>query len=456
MSGPNLPQLRLVRGLSVEDGAGVSIPGGCLLLEYERGRSCLLAVGRADEVLAHPAAAGARVVNRPRSVLVPGLVNAHTHLDLTHVGPRPHDPEDGFVSFGMLVGRERRTDPAAIAESVRRGIEMSLAGGTVAVGDIAGCPRGRLTLEPLRELRASAIGGVSYLEFFGIGRHESPAAERLEAWLAAVDWREDRGVRAGLGPHAPYSVSARLYERAAAFAAVHAVPVATHLAEHEEERLFVAHGRGPAREFLASVGAWEDAVLRDVGRGLTPVRHLEGVLRARPFVVAHVNDAGDDEIETLARARASVAYCPRASAYFANERRFGPHRYREMLAAGVNVALGTDSIINTGGNDGAGLGSLSVLDEMRVLVRRDGTDARTLLRMATLNGAEALGLDPGAFRFVRGGSPAGIAAIDVPERPASREFLEQAMLSSGGVELLHVEKAGAGGVDGCIATSGGV
>lgn len=113
-----------------------------------------------------------------------------------------------------------------------------------------------------------------------------------------------------------------------------------------------------------------------------------------PFLVAHVNDADDAAIRTLAHTRASVVYCPRASAYFAADRRFGPHRYRDMLTAGVRVALGTDSVVNLDTPD-----RISILDEMRLLHRRDATDARTLLTMATVNGAAALGLNPGWFRL---------------------------------------------------------
>ncbi|MBY0261785.1 MAG: amidohydrolase family protein, partial [Phycisphaerales bacterium] len=131
------------------------------------------------------------------------------------------------------------------------------------------------------------------------------------------------------------------------------------------------------------------------------------------LAVVHVNDATDAAIGLLAKTGASVVYCPRASAYFAAESRFGPHRYRDMLAAGIPVALGTDSIVNLPASAAAtpaespqGRG-ISIFDEMRLLHARDGTDPFTLIQMATINGAKAIGLDPAAFSFASAGKVGG-------------------------------------------------
>lgn len=387
---------------------GVVAPGS-VLIRLTPDAATVLASGATGHIDAAAAALDAppHRVALPDRVLLPALVNAHTHLDLTHLGPIPHDPEAGFVAWVDRVRAGRATDPDAIADSVRLGIDLSLAGGTGAVGDIAGAPLGRMTDIPARTLAGSRLRGVSYLEFFGIGRTAHAATERLDELArdrldGLIRAISGSGVRLGLQPHAPNTVAMSVYRHAAGIARVHDLALSTHLAETPEERLFVAEGIGPQRELLERLGVWDDAVLDDLARGEHPVAHLAPVLARHPTLCAHVNDATDDAIRILAERGASVAYCPRASRYFAAERRFGPHRYRAMLDAGVNVCLGTDSILNLDTPD-----RISVLDEMRLLARRDGTDAKTLLAMATVRGCRALGIDPEPYDL----SPGPIAGL---------------------------------------------
>lgn len=411
--------------LAVVDGAGADWSPGSVLVERRESGGLVLAAGWLGEVDRHPGAAAARRVDLPDSVVIPGLVNAHTHLDLTHLGPREFRPEGGFVQWVDMVRTGRHAEDDAIRESVRRGIELSRLGGTVAVGDIAGAPRGRASLAPFEELASSGMIGVSFLEFFGIGVRTEATRERLEALLSESEGRSG-GVRLGLQPHAPNTVSIPMYEWAARLGAERGLPLATHLAETVEEREFVARGTGPQREMLERLGVWDSATLEHIGRGNHPVQHLAGVLKIAPFVAAHVNDADDAAIETLARTGTTVAYCPRASAYFGAERHFGPHRYREMIEAGVVVALGTDSLVNL--PEAAATEGISVLDEMRFLHQRDATDPRLLLRMGTVNGAVALGMDTSSFKIERGNMLAGLLAIGAP--PGSGDPLARVLLGS--------------------------
>jgi cytosine/adenosine deaminase-related metal-dependent hydrolase len=126
-----------------------------------------------------------------------------------------------------------------------------------------------------------------------------------------------------------------------------------------------------------------------------------------PVLLVHCNEVSDLELDILAGAQASIAYCPRSSEYFGAQRRFGPHRYAEMLKRGINVALGTDSIVNLPpGADGAAP-AISTLDEIRFLYVRDGDSGglvfpRALLAMATINAARALGLDADRFTMAPG------------------------------------------------------
>ncbi len=377
-----------------------------------------------------------------RGVIIPGLINAHTHLDLTHIGPIAHDPAEGFVRWVDQVRQQRCTEPQAITASVMLGIESLQSQGVVAVGDIAGAPNGVPSLVPWQTLCKSGLMGVSFLEFFGIGTSEQRSQQQLNELLTDYLHEQDSGeatsrclVQLGLQPHAPNTVSRDLY----AWAVSHPsrLPMATHLAETPEERQFIATGAGPQRELLERLGVWDDRIMEHIGKGLHPVEHLADVLAQRPILVAHVNDAPDEAIDLLARTNTRMVYCPRASAYFGAEQHFGPHRYQEMLDAGVCVTLGTDSIINLPAND-QGCASLSVLDEARHLYHRDKTDPGRLLAMATINASKALGLDPKLFEINQGHTIAGLSLVKVGDdsRPDGQGALQAVLRSHSAPRLI--------------------
>ena len=385
------------------DAAGVALAPAEAVVVFDDDRpapACtLLSVGPA------PRGGAALWEDRPGEVLLPAFVNAHTHLDLTHIGPRDHDPAAGFDAWLAMILTERRHDAHGIAASVEAGAERCLAGGVVAVGDIAGVAR----TEPVEALRASALGGVSYVEFFGLGARQAASVSAMEA-LAAGTPLMDRGVRLGLSPHAPYTAGPSLFDGAAALARSLGLGVSTHLAESAAEREFVADARGPMRALLHTLGVLDDAALADFGHGARPAAHLSHALARTPWLLAHCGDLTDEDIALLAATPASVAYCPRSSEYFGHHTALGPHRYRDLLAAGVNLCLGTDSIVNLPRLTDGTTPTLGVLDEMRHLHQRDGTDPVTLLAMGTIYGARALGLDPAGFTLATG-SKAGLTTV---------------------------------------------
>ena len=145
-----------------------------------------------------------------------------------------------------------------------------------------------------------------------------------------------------------------------------------------------------------SLGKWSPEFAAHYGRGLSPVRWMEPYLRRAPWLLAHCNYVSDDDIALLADTNASVAYCPIASEYFGHHTSGasgasgvsgGGHRYRDMLDAGINVCLGTDSIVCQPPGETQPLG---ILPQMRRLYQRDQTDPALLLRMATDHGQRAL------------------------------------------------------------------
>ncbi len=419
-SGDVRRPLLYAEGAEVVDADSIRESPGAVLIERGAGGDRVLAAGTPGEVKHHPGMEHSERLVLSDRVITPAFVNAHVHLDLTHLGPLPYASGGGFVGWADRVREGRAHDSETLAASVRDGIERSIRGGVACIGDIAGVG----SLVPARTLAASGLCGVSFVEFFGVGLRQEAAINAMARTLAeGLGTIETEGVRLSVQPHAPYSAGVRLYRAARELVPAN-MPIATHLAETPEEAEFVRTGGGPSRAFLERMGVWDDSILDEVGRGLSPVAHLRDVLNAGRMLLAHVNIASDEDLERLSSSEASVVLCPRCHAYFWREREFGGHRYREMLERGITVALGTDSIINLPESESL---RLSPLDEMRLLFTRDGVDARTLLAMATTYGCVAVGRSPDEGRL--GPACRGVVALEGAS-------LEDAVGRAGDVEWL--------------------
>lgn len=379
---------------AVRDAAGVSARPGALLVQAGR----ILAAGADDDV---PTQADRHVDWRDRLVM-PAMVNAHAHLELSSIGPQPYTGD--FVSWVRMLRDHWPGDGPAWSKraeacsdwftaAARAGAAASAAAGVGVVGDIA---RTAATVQAARE-RGLVVRG--YLELFGVGEPwDEPALAMIDA---------GPGQDNGWQPHAPYSAGPRLFDAAARSGR----PVCTHLAETLDEARFVAHADGPFRDLLEQLGKWRDAHAAAYGDGRSPVQWLAPFLRQAPWLVAHCNYLSDDDIVLLASTRTSVAYCPIASEYFGH----AGHRYRDLLAAGVNVCLGTDSVVCQPSTEPQ---PMAILPQMRRLYRRDGADAATLLAMATTHGMRALQWPPRDATLAPG-APARFAVVRInPDDPA--------------------------------------
>lgn len=404
----------LYRAAGVVDAAAVRACPGALLVQDGR----VVAAGPPQAVTPP---ADAAIINLPDRVLLPALVNAHAHLDLSHIGPLARTGT--FAEWANTVRQRRAVSDDAIAASVQHGAALARVGGTAFIGDIAGAR----SLAAVDALRVSPLRGVSFFETFGIGSRELRAIALLEQIASTVD-HDRNGVRLGLQPHAPYSCGPSVYQAAARLG----LPLSTHLAETREELEFVHSATGPLAEMLRAIGVWDDSISP---HGCHPIDLLADVLASAPIIAAHLNYIDDAHIEQLAAWPVSVAYCPRASAYFGHGSSGDadpdprPHRYHDMLDAGVNVCLGTDSLLCLDTAD-----RISVLDEMRLLYKRDGTDAMLLLRMATINGARALDVDERSVTFAPG-TTAGIISVAV-DPTDSRDPLTQTLSNANAPEWI--------------------
>ncbi len=349
------------------DGAGNRFEPGAVLLEGQT----IVASGTPSSI-GQVADASSEQLNS--AIITPCFANAHAHLDLTHIGPRSFCGD--FDRWIDKVRRERCADDTEIAASVELGVQASLNGGVGLVGDIAG------GASPVPgQVRAGRLPGVSLLEIFGIGARRDAGVQHVDV-LAPRCRSCDGGVIHGLQLHAPYSCDVAVYEAAAAAN----VALSSHVAETRDERRFTEHGDGPFAEFLSGLGLADGSIQCS---GKHPIDHLWSCLVKQPWVLAHLNDIDDEHVAMLGASDVGVVYCPRASAYFGHPRDGeSAHRYRAMIDAGVDVALGTDSVINLESAE-----RISVLDDMRLLHRRDGVSVSSLLRMATVAGARVLGWD---------------------------------------------------------------
>jgi cytosine/adenosine deaminase-related metal-dependent hydrolase len=345
---------------------GPVIPGGAVVFTDR-----ILAVGAAPAITA--AYPEAEVEELGDVCLMPGLINAHTHLELSTL--TPGDPPAGFVPWLLRLMGNRPPTPAALEESIQQsiaqGVAQCLRFGVTAVGDIS---RQCALTRPL--LGTMPLRVVSYGEVQAMAQRRGFLEERLATAVDAAPYGSRLTV--GITPHAPYSIERLGYERCLAVARQGRLPLATHLAETVDEAAFLADHAGPLRGLWDHLQAWDEQVPRFTGG---PIRWARDIgLLDYPTLLAHVNYLDEAELEILAAGRASVVYCPRTHAYFGH----APHRFREMLSRGINVALGTDSC--------ASAPDLNVVEDLRQVYAMDPTaPAQELWQLITTRAAQAIG-----------------------------------------------------------------
>ena len=355
------------------------IEGGAVA--YEDG--LIAAVGPLDEL-------GPADVTFADAVIVPGFVNAHSHLEYAVYA--------GFgdgLDFGpwimVHVARKRLLDADDAVAIARLGAAQCLTSGVTTISDAS------FSGAAARACAELGLRAIVAFEVFGQEAERAERYERLQAEYA--EWLGEL-VRPGVSPHAPYTVSADLYAACDAFG----VPVVTHLQESPHERQWLRDGTGPWKEYAHLLGP---------PIGTTPIRMLadRGLLHER-VVAAHCVHVDDEEIAILASSGVGVAHCPRSNALLG----CGSAPVRALVDAGVRVGIGTDSPASTP--------SFDVFEELRAAVyaarareqRADALGGREALELATLGAARALRLEDEVGSLTPGKS-ADLAVISLAGSP---------------------------------------
>jgi len=318
------------------------------------------------------------VADLGEGALLPGLVNAHCHLDYTGLAGRL-PPQPTFPDWIKSILARKR---ACALEDYRRGwlagAAMLLSAGATAVADVEAVP------ELLPEVwSATPLRVFSFLEMTGVRSRREPALVLQECLDKAASLPAGR-CRVGLSPHAPYSTTAELLRRCAGAARARNWRLTIHVAESRDEFEMFTRGRGPTFDWLRR----NERDMSDCGHG-SPIQHLArcGILGGNLLAV-HANYLAPGDAELLGRHGVSVVHCPRSHAFFKHR----PFPLAELRCAGVNLCLGTDSLATVSHDDRAAL-ELSVFAEMRALAAASpGLPPEAILQMATVNGARALGL----------------------------------------------------------------
>ncbi len=369
--GPRRNRPRLLRARIVLPMRGAPIEDGAVLLQRNR-------IVRVDSWRTLRRTSPCAAQDLGECVLLPGLLNAHCHLDYTRMaGLFP--PPRRFVDWikQITVTKQSWSDDE-FRESWVDGARMLLRHGVTAVADIEAIPTllpGVWAQTPLRVL--------SFLEMTGIRSRREPEAVLKEALDRTAALPQGR-CRAMLSPHAPYSTKPDLLRLSAQQTARHRWVMTTHVAESREEKQMFAHRSGDLFRWLER----NERDMSDCG-GVSPVQHMErnGALTPRLLAV-HVNHLARGDAELLGRRGVSVVHCPRSHAYF-NHRRFP---LQQLLRAGVNVCLGTDSLASVRPARQKPP-ELDLFAEMREFAAcHRSVRPMQVLEMATVNAGRALGL----------------------------------------------------------------
>jgi 5-methylthioadenosine/S-adenosylhomocysteine deaminase len=326
--------------------------------------------GRIVKIYSHAPPDSIERIAWPGCAIIPGFVNAHTHLELTLFQGLLEGLTFADWIASLVRMKYQLCSPEDLKISARLGAIEMLHAGVTAVGEVMDSNSG---WEAIKEF---GLQGVAYQEVFGPAN--DTAADALQALGEKVTQcrrQETETQRIGVSPHAPFSVSKALYEGARDFARREGLPMTAHIAESRAETVFVRDGAGP---FAESHRRRNIAV---VARGCLPVAYLDQLgLLGPDMLLIHVIETDTEDLNRIRDTGTFVVHCPKSNAMLGH----GVARVADMRRRGVPVALGTDGL---GSND-----AIDMFAEMRAVVAQQALPFDDVFRMATIDGARALGL----------------------------------------------------------------
>jgi cytosine/adenosine deaminase-related metal-dependent hydrolase len=338
--------------------------------------------------------------------LAPGFVNAHCHLDLSHLA-RQLPTGLSFTEWIDCIIEGRKVPAQQVSAAIEAACDELLASGTTSVIDVS------VDGASYTPLQRRGISGAVCLEALGIDGSKADAAmERVDAVVRQIEGEAEKfyatgathgsPLRIGFSPHAPYSTSGELYQHMFGRAVGEGRVLTTHVAETLDEQQFFRIAQGPIRDFyerrkiaLAGFTGYDQSPITEIlWEWFAPWLSVEQA-NSR-LVLVHCNYPQGPDLDHLARFKPSIVYCPRSHAYFGHEE----YPLADLLKTGANLCLGTDSLAS---ND-----SLSMLDELRAArAAHPALDSATLFKMATINGRKALDIAPDTADLVALGIPQG-------------------------------------------------
>jgi cytosine/adenosine deaminase-related metal-dependent hydrolase len=379
------------------------VAGGSVTIERDR----IVAVGKGG--------GDAPTLDLGNVAILPGLVNAHTHLEFSDFERPLGSPGIHFSDWlRLVIDFRRQSTERNVPQSAALGLAESFRAGVAALGEIAtsGWSPSVFNQSPIE---ATVFGEVLNLREELVEEKLQQAEAHLTTCAESAD-----GWTAGISPHAPYTLHQEMFVRLVDLAVRRGASVAMHLAESPEELELLRQATGPIRQLLDELGVWND---RAIPRGSRPLDYLRQLARCQRSLVVHGNylDAAEIAFAGMNAETMSVVYCPRTHAYFGHE----PYPLVALLSVGANVALGTDSRASNP--------DLELFEEIRFAARRHPIAPAAALELGTLAGARALGID-GDFGSIRAGKRACLTIVQLPEHDAAdpHELLldESAMVQS--------------------------
>ena len=349
-------------------------------------------------------------------VLLPGLINAHCHLDYTRLRGKIPRPQSFTRWIQAINGEKEKLTEQDYVGAIEEGFSECRKFGTTSIVNLEAFPKLIQQIKP-------PIRTWWMAEMIDV-RQPNAADEILHGAMEAVSETQ----RWGLAPHSPYTASCSLYRRCAAIAAQRPVVLTTHLAESREETAMFRASAGPLYDFLAALGR----DMSDCGE----VSSLEAFLRCAcsggspnetlPWLIAHLNELDESDFQRLNGCRAAfhIVHCPRSHEYFSHS----PFAFERLRGLGFNICLGTDSLASNL--------DLSLFAEMRTFhTKHPELSPEALLEMVTINAARAIGQENAVGRIAPGFYADFIA---IPRKHGGNIF-EQIVAFEGTVPWLMVD-----------------